>query len=438
MKRQRFDINEYEENRAPLSRLCERTLVAGYIAHKEVYDQVKEFNLRPYFWEDPLARELFDQVNSFIEYRGYHVLKAAIRGSEDGKLVDAFLYLCSFYDEDVYRDDILCNGVDAFHNLILWRLQERIKVTCGELREKIERKLLNAEDISKEVEELQGMTVKASRSDYLTTQAIYDLMVQGSLERACITGIGPLDAMVEIHTGGCTVVIGGESSSGKTSLVNQIAYSYLTTTMNSILYYSTETTQGRLGNRIASYIQFKEKCNWGDAQRRILDWGDRLTISSRVREIRQMTKDVREQHAKQNGIQMVIVDYLQNTMLSEAKNEVERIEKSIMALHELCQDLKIVVIVLCQLTKAPSESGFRRDQKRPKPTLSSFRGAAQIGNSADIAIINQFVDPEPPKNRDAARDVDLHVVKNKEGSQCVVECSFFGKHYAFIERPEGY
>jgi len=330
----------------------------------------------------------------------------------------------SFYINDFYE-----MGDVAFYGLIDGHMRARQAKECKRLGGAIQDKIYLGVSIREEVSRLNEMLPSSTRREFYSCNEILEEIKQGGGEIACRTGIGCIDRMVKILEGGFVVVIGGESSTGKTTITNQIAYRINADDVGHGMYFSTETDRARLGMRFVKYIKSLHGCTQDEANERFGEMKN-LSISSAHYTPEMLIKEIRDAYNSEKGCKFVYVDYFQNLQFNGRNSKLEQLEDAIKGIHALAQELHIVIFVLSQLVK---ENYGPTVKTKPIPSLSTFRGCAQIGNSADVAMILQRPAMGPP---DKSRPIptDLFVVKQKEGEQCKIPLELLGSENTFVER----
>lgn len=112
---------------------------------------------------------------------------------------------------------------------------------------------------------------------------------------------------------------------------------------------------------------------------------------------------------RQNGVKLVVVDYLQLVETARAENRQNAIAAVSRGLKLLAMELEIPVIAVSQLNRGPEN----RPNKRP--TKSDLRESGAIENDADVIILihrDDYYDPESPR----AGEADFIVDKNRPGA----------------------
>jgi len=133
---------------------------------------------------------------------------------------------------------------------------------------------------------------------------------------------------------------------------------------------------------------------------------------------------------RDRGLSLMIVDYLQLVVPSGSgrnTNRQEEVSGMSRALKALAKELKIPVIVLSQLTRAPE----REDRK---PQLADLRESGAIEQDADVVLFinrpNFYKTDLPEEDRAKA---ELIIAKQRNGPTGTLNFVFLGRHTRFEE-----
>ncbi|HVB34058.1 MAG TPA: replicative DNA helicase [Patescibacteria group bacterium] len=131
---------------------------------------------------------------------------------------------------------------------------------------------------------------------------------------------------------------------------------------------------------------------------------------------------------KDKGLSLLIVDYLQlvsgRGRFGNRNEEVSSISRS---LKGLAKELKIPLLVLSQLTRAPE-----REERRPQ--LADLRESGAIEQDADVVVFihrPNFYRTELPEEE--RRKAELLIAKQRNGPTDRIPCVFFEKFTRFEE-----
>ncbi len=242
-------------------------------------------------------------------------------------------------------------------------------------------------------------------------------------------GIKELDRMLYLELGDF-VLIGGNTSSGKTMLSLQIALAL--TEKYRVGYFTIETNPRKLTDRLVAHMaqvslsSIKEHSLSGDDARRAAEAArclDKLPLhyihagGMTARDIQSITLSRR--------YQVIFVDYLQ-IISDPGKNRYEQVTNISIALHTMAQAHGVAVFALVQLNRGEKVNG-----KLIPPSLSSFRESGQLEQDADAALL---LWPEDPNDNQSDRVLKL--AKNKEGERGTLTLAFSGATQTFSAAPK--
>jgi replicative DNA helicase len=133
---------------------------------------------------------------------------------------------------------------------------------------------------------------------------------------------------------------------------------------------------------------------------------------------------------RDRGLSLMIVDYLQLVVPAgsgRGTNRQEEVSGMSRALKGLAKELKVPIIVLSQLTRAPE----REDRK---PQLSDLRESGAIEQDADVVLFinrpNFYKTDLPEEDRAKA---ELIIAKQRNGPTGTMNFVFLGRHTRFEE-----
>lgn len=280
------------------------------------------------------------------------------------------------------------------------------------------------------------------------TAQLYSIVQQNASGRltGIPTGFHTLDAVGGFHPGDL-VIIGAESSQGKTSLALSFVLKAITQ-RRPVAFYSMEMTAPQLLARLyamtsqflsASSILYRQL---GGSD---LEEIDRLTggfqnlplyVDETASSPSAILSSARQMHSR-FGIQIVVVDYLQilnATAKSRYTSDEQFLGDTARALKDLAKSLNIVVIALSQL---------RRDPASPVPTIGRLRASGQIAEAADMVLLlyrpeavkNGKIEhfPSPYEKKDTHNAAEIIVAKNRNGALGEFICGFLPEHTLFYD-----
>ncbi len=151
-------------------------------------------------------------------------------------------------------------------------------------------------------------------------------------------------------------------------------------------------------------------------------------------DIMELRARARRMHKKQD-VQLIVVDYLQLLHSSEYARQGRQIETANISanLKAMAKELKVPVLVLSQLSRAPEQ----RD-KLGKPKLSDLRDSGAIEQDADVVCMLRrpckYPDDEESEDRSLAI---VDIVKQRNGPTGEVRLNFEEDYTRFRDRAHG-
>lgn len=231
------------------------------------------------------------------------------------------------------------------------------------------------------------------------------------------------------------VVIGADSSVGKTALALQFALS-MAKAGKRVGFFSYETSLPDATDRLAandadvSLRQLKQKRLSRQDLARIMGAGGRgEKLPLRILETARYTTEHIRAKTLSHGFDVIFVDYVQ-LIPSRARDRYEAVTQISMALHRLAQDLKITVIGLSQVTVPElDKKGNRR-----YISMDDLRDSRQLKQDADAVLL---LDLSNVKDRSSNRV--LIIAKNKDDAIGRIVLSFDPHHmrFAYVPPVEG-
>lgn len=260
------------------------------------------------------------------------------------------------------------------------------------------------------------------------------------------TGFRRLDAAGGFHPGDL-VIIGAESSQGKTSLALSFVLRAITQ-QRPVAFYSMEMTASQLMARLFAmtsstlsasdilYRQMPASALQEVAKLSASFQSLPLYVDESATTPQAILTSARQLHSR-FGIQIVVVDYLQilnATARTRNTSDEQFLGDTARSLKDLAKSLSIVVIALSQL---------RRDTASPVPTISRLRASGQIAEAADQVMllyrpeavksgkIEHF--PPPFEKKDTHNAAEIILAKNRNGALCEFTCGFLPEHTLFFD-----
>lgn len=271
------------------------------------------------------------------------------------------------------------------------------------------------------------------------------MLSEGRQITGLATGYRQLDQLTSGLQPSELIILAGRPSMGKTAFALNIAEHAAVAQKQPVAIFSLEMSKESLLLRfLASYARldmhhFRTGQLSRDERRRMLDglgalgevplWIDD-TGSATVMEMGAKARRLK----KDKGLGLVIVDYLQLiTARGRFGNRNEEVSAISRSLKALAKELRVPMVVLSQLTRAPE-----REDRRPQ--LSDLRESGAIEQDADVVIFihrPNFYRTELPEEE--RRKAELMVAKQRNGPTDRLSFVFFERFTRFEEAaPEAY
>lgn len=240
------------------------------------------------------------------------------------------------------------------------------------------------------------------------------------------TGFADLDTLTDGLHPGQVIIVAARPAVGKSTLALDIARSAAIRHQHPAAFFSLEMSRTEIQDRTLSaeariglhHIRAGTltDADWTRAARVVaaitaapLYIDD--TASMSVTQIKARCRRLQQR----NGLDLVIIDYLQLLTSGLRRSENRQLEVSEMSrnLKLLAKELSVPVIVLAQLNRGPEQ---RTDKK---PVLSDIRESGSLEQDADVVIL---LHREDAYDKESARsgEVDLIVAKHRNGPTATI------------------
>jgi len=262
----------------------------------------------------------------------------------------------------------------------------------------------------------------------------------GQAIRGIRTGVDALDRVTFGFDPEDLVVIAGDPGGGKTALAVQIALLLALTEDGAACVCSLEMSKPQITERLVAYLGGVDsedlragrltRGQWasvyGEPRERLQNGGggDRLVIEDKALTMPQIVSRARAwrtRFPKHRGV--LVVDYLQRIRGGKGDNRAGQIGEWTNALKDLARSLKITVLLLSQLNRAPSKD------KRP-PTMRDLRESGDIEADADTIVLIHNA------SKIENGDVQLILDKNRKGKCRSITAHWTACHYSFSDDPK--
>lgn len=234
--------------------------------------------------------------------------------------------------------------------------------------------------------------------------------------------------------GGRFVLIGADSSVGKTALALQFALSIAR--KKRVGFFSYETTLADAADRL---LANDADVSLGRSKHRKLTSEDFVRVAAagsasdktslRVLESARYTVEDIRIKTLTRGFDVIVIDYVQLIPV-RAKDRYEAVTSISIGLHAIAQELGVTVIGLSQVTvPEPDKKGRRR-----YITKDDLRESRQLKQDADVILLLDLADTDQ-----LAGPRVLQIAKNRDGPLGHLFLSFDPSHmrFTYIAPPEG-
>lgn len=238
-------------------------------------------------------------------------------------------------------------------------------------------------------------------------------------------GVNSLDAVTNGMHRGELIVVAGRPSMGKSALAGNLLENSCDLGFAGILF-SLEMDRGNCVDRI---ISSNGRINYGNVrsgQYNDSDWSKTINAYGRMHNYKLHIDDtpginLREikskcRKMKRNGLDVVVIDYLQLMGVSAAaSNRVQAIGEISRGLKQMARELDCAVILLSQLS--------REVDKRPdkRPLMSDLRDSGEIEQDADVILFPFRQAAYCQKCKDNITDGDHDPAEHKRKAEIIIE-----------------
>src|ERR1700716_3344605 len=259
------------------------------------------------------------------------------------------------------------------------------------------------------------------------------------------SGFHDLDRMTGGFKDSDLIIVAGRPSMGKTSLALNIALHASLEGKRSIAIFSLEMSKEQLTERLLTeQAQIDaQRLHRGQLTEAEFDrvsnalgpLGEAKIFIDDTPVMDELSLQLKARQAKmRHGIDMILIDYLQ-LMHGRARgddNRVQEVSSISRALKGLARELRIPVIAISQLSRAPEQ----RPDKRP--ILSDLRESGSIEQDSDVVMF--LFRPEYYKSDERPGIAEVIVAKHRNGPTGMIELKFRRDHTRFYNleprRPE--
>jgi len=261
-----------------------------------------------------------------------------------------------------------------------------------------------------------------------------------------LSGFERLDDMTTGFQPSDFIIIGARPSVGKTALALNMAANIAFRKQRPVAFFSLEMPDESLAERLVSAETLVEgkKMKTGyitrDDFRKIIDKigvisdAPLFIVDAPNMDFLELRSQARKLRAKE-GVEIIFIDYLglighRNKMLPrhEQMSEISR------SLKSLARELRIPIVVLCQLNREMERSGHSQ-----QPTLANIRDSGSIEQDADVVMFLHKKPPPKDKKGEEREELpegcvptELIIAKQRNGPVGMIDLVLQSKYTRFV------
>ena len=259
------------------------------------------------------------------------------------------------------------------------------------------------------------------------------------------SGFHDLDRMTGGFKDSDLIIVAGRPSMGKTSLALNIALHAALESKKAIAIFSLEMSKEQLTERLLTeqaqidaqrlHRGLLSEAEYDRVSNALGPLGEAAIYIDDTPAMDELTLQLKARQAMmRHNIDLIVVDYLQ-LMHGRSRgddNRVQEVSSISRALKGLARELRIPVIAISQLSRAPEQ----RPDKRP--ILSDLRESGAIEQDSDVVMF--LYRPEYYKSDERPGIAEVIVAKHRNGPTGMIELKFRRDHTRFYNletrRPE--
>ncbi|SKA89543.1 replicative DNA helicase [Clostridium sp. USBA 49] len=227
------------------------------------------------------------------------------------------------------------------------------------------------------------------------------------------------------------IVVAARPSMGKSVFATNLATNIALKSKKKVAIFSLEMNNLSLIKRIVSNLTSIDSYSLRDGKLTDKQWADVAKVAGilstdnlKLYEKTMTLNSIIAQCKKlkiQNGLDVVIIDYLQLIEGNLKENRVQEVSEISRKLKLLAKELDITVIALSQLSRAPEQRADHR------PQLSDLRESGSIEQDADVVM---FLYRDEYYNRDSEDKgiIEIIVAKQRDGQVAATKCAWLPQY----------
>jgi replicative DNA helicase len=286
---------------------------------------------------------------------------------------------------------------------------------------------------------------------------IRDMERPADKNRIVRTPIPDLNRVIEGFHPSDYVVVGGSTSSGKTSFAIACA-SHYAESGGTVLYYVLDHKAEDMARRLATAHSGKNRRDLTVADMKRLRDEHRLMIGNflyEVPETSNMTEFrlVCQKAVRQNGVGLIILDHIGQAQTSAKRNAYELVTEVSREIKQIGIRLDVPMLILCQLSRSYEHGEVRPEKDQyPRPRMSHLRDSGAIEQDANVVILihNKLKLIESREGTESAAyrkyvtdcvvngstPVEIIVAKNKDGQTQTIKYYFHSPTMTYVAGVE--
>lgn len=241
------------------------------------------------------------------------------------------------------------------------------------------------------------------------------------------TGFSKLDEIISGLNRSDLILIGARPAMGKTSFALNIARN-VAMKGKKVIFFSLEMSNEQLASRVLSTEARVESNKLRSGNISNEEWMRLAEATSLLTKCELYFDDtstitvpeIKSKIRRLKNVDCIIIDYLglMQSAKKKTENRVQEITEITRSLKLLAKDLKIPVVVCCQLSRGPEKSD-KSGKKSNRPMLSDLRDSGSIEQDADIVLMlyregYYAKEKANPEEVDMTK-ADVDVAKNRHG-----------------------
>lgn len=286
--------------------------------------------------------------------------------------------------------------------------EEKAEVIVDKLRNMV---------FQEEFENYSGSEIKNGLSEFM--DYVQEMYERGGGITGITTGKKKLDNIIGGFNPQDYIILAGRPSMGKSAVALNLALRSGMKGQAKVAIFSLEMSRNQCIGRMisaASEIPLK-KLKQGKMEEE--EWGRFVEVSAKLSQLKLHVYDdvlslasIIKQCKKlkiQKGLDVVIIDYIQNIQSDTAEeNRTRELGKISRTLKLLAKELNITVVALSQLSRAAETRSNHR------PVMSDLRESGSLEQDADV-VIGVYRDEYYHSDSEDRNRIELIVLKNRNG-----------------------